>query len=68
MDITSIKPAGYVESVRTLPSTLMRRCITIALVSRALRAYFSLEKKKALISPVLTEKMEVDGELQTDFG
>ena len=39
-----MKPAGYVISVRTLPSTLMRRCMTTALVSRELKAYFSLEE------------------------
>ena len=36
-----MKPAGYVLSVRGLPSTLIRRCIRTYLTSFVLRAYFS---------------------------
>lgn len=36
-----MKPAGYVLSVRGLPSTLIRRCIRTYLTSLVLRAYFS---------------------------
>ena len=39
-----MNPAGKLASVRTLPSTLMRRCITMALVSRELSAYLSLQE------------------------
>src|SRR5271154_2493126 len=41
-------PAGYVASVRTLPSTLMRRCMTICLTSRPLRAYLRRFRMKTM--------------------
>ena len=41
-----MKPAGYVLSVRTLPSTLIRRCWTIEVTSRPVKAYFSLLRRK----------------------
>lgn len=37
--MTSMKPAGYVASVRTLPSTLTRRCMRIILTSLPVSAY-----------------------------
>ena len=40
-----MKPAGYVLSVRTLPSTLIRRCWTIDVTSRPVKAYFSLLRR-----------------------
>jgi hypothetical protein len=41
-----MKPVGYVLSVRTLPSTLIRRCWTIEVTSRPVKAYFSLLRRK----------------------
>lgn len=35
-----INPAGKLTSVRTLPSTLMVRCITILVTSSRVKAYF----------------------------
>jgi len=37
-----MKPAGYVLSVLTLPSTRTWRCIKMAITSLYVRAYFSL--------------------------
>lgn len=41
-----MNPAGKLGSVRTLPSTLIRRCITILVTSVLVRAYFSLLRRK----------------------
>ena len=41
-----IKPPGYVSSVLTFPSTLIKRCLTIAVTSRPVKAYFSLLRRK----------------------
>lgn len=43
-----MNPAGYVGSVRTLPSTLIKRCITIFVTSAPLRAYFRRFLKKII--------------------
>lgn len=40
-----IKPAGYVLSVLTLPSTKTWRCIKMAITSLYVRAYFSLFRR-----------------------
>lgn len=40
------KPVGYVASVLTFPSILMRRCMTIEVTSRPVKAYFSLLRRK----------------------
>lgn len=41
-----MNPAGKFESVRTFPSTLMSRCITILLTSGFVNAYFKRLRKK----------------------
>lgn len=41
-----MNPAGQFGSVRTLPSTLIRRCMTILVTSELVRAYFSLFRRK----------------------
>ena len=43
-----MKPAGKVSSVLTFPSTLMIRCLTIAVTSFPVKAYFSLFLKKTV--------------------
>lgn len=43
-----MKPAGYVGSVRTLPSILMSRCATIEVTSCPVKAYFSLFLRKTV--------------------
>lgn len=40
-----MKPAGYVLSVLTLPSTRTWRCIKMAITSLYVRAYFSLFRR-----------------------
>ena len=40
-----MKPAGYVGSVLTLESILIKRCFTIAVTSRPVRAYFNLLRR-----------------------
>ena len=45
---TPMKPAGKVSSVRTLPSTLIRRCLTIAVTSRPVKAYFNRLRRKTV--------------------
>lgn len=41
-----MNPAGKFESVRTFPSTLIKRCITILVTSELVNAYFSRLRKK----------------------
>jgi hypothetical protein len=43
-----MKPAGKVSSVLTFPSTLMIRCLTIAVTSRPVKAYFSRFRRKTV--------------------
>lgn len=43
-----MKPAGQVGSVRTLPSTLIKRCITILVTSAPFKAYFRRFLKKII--------------------
>lgn len=43
-----MKPAGKVGSVRTLPSTLIKRCITILVTSAPFKAYFKRFLKKII--------------------
>lgn len=43
-----MNPAGKVSSVRTLLSILMRRCLTIEVTSRAVRAYFRRLRRKTV--------------------
>lgn len=41
-----MKPAGKFGSVRTFPSTLIKRCITIFVTSEFVRAYFKRLRRK----------------------
>ena len=46
MEMTSMKPAGKVSSVRTLLSTRIRRCLTIRVTSLPVKAYLRRLRRK----------------------